>query len=450
MPDVIVVGGGAAGCVMARRLADAGRDVLLLEAGPDRRGDLPDSLRDGWSLDRETLDWGFMSEPDGVHDARRVWRKKVLGGTGWFTRFTPRGHPGDYAAWDEGWSWNEVLPYFRRLESDADFGREPWHGDSGPLPSRRYFERELSRETQGAIEALTAHGHGWVDDHNRPGAVGVGRMPMNTVDGRRVTTADAYLAEAPPNLTVRADATVDRVVLDQTRATGVRLADGATLEAGGVVLCAGVYGSPAVLLRSGVEVTGVGQNLGDHPGFYLDLGCEGPAANPVLHTITSLRNSEAPADGPPDLMYWIADPDGDPAEFGVEVVLMKPRSRGSVQLRSADPGDPPLIRLPNLEDGSDVRRLMEGYRHALEVFGRPPEDDDAELEAKIRAEAYSIPHVVGTCALGSVVDADGRVHGTEGLWVADASIIPEPPSGFVHFPTVMVAERLSERIDSLL
>jgi len=450
MPEVIVVGGGAAGCVVATRLAQAGKAVLLLEAGPDRRSDLPDSLRDGWIIDRESLDWGFMSEPDGVHDARHVWRKKLLGGTGWLTRFTPRGHPGDYAAWGDGWSWDEVLPYFRRLESDADFGHEPWHGDSGPLPSRRYLDRDFSPETQRAIEALTAHGHAWVDDHNRPGAVGVGRMPMNTADGHRVTTADAYLGLAPDGLEVRAGAPVDRVLMEQTRATGVRLADGTELSAGAVILCAGVYGSPTVLLRSGVDLAGVGQNLGDHPGVFLDLGYQGVASNPVLHSITTFRSPEAPPDGPPDLMYWIGDPDGDPAEHGVEVLLMRPRSRGSVRLRSADPNDPPVIRLPNLEDGFDLRRLMEAYRHALEVFGLAPEDDDAKLEAKIRAEEYSIPHVVGTCALGSVVELDGRVKGTEGLWVVDASIIPEPPSGFIHFPTVMLAERLSETIASLL
>jgi choline dehydrogenase len=140
---------------------------------------------------------------------------------------------------------------------------------------------------------------------------------------------------------------------------------------------------------------------------------------------------------------------GEPAEFGIEVLLMKPRSRGYVRLRSADPHDAPLIRLPNLEDPADVPRLMEGYRQALRV-AKLPQPGDVELEARIRAEAYSVPHVVGTCALGAVVDAEARVHGTDHLWVVDASIVPDALSGFTHIPTVMLAERLSESLAALI
>jgi choline dehydrogenase len=169
----------------------------------------------------------------------------------------------------------------------------------------------------------------------------------------------------------------------------------------------------------------------------------------VLHAIATFHSSETPREQAPDLMFWIEDPDGEPAEFGIQVLLMKPRSRGSVRLRSADPHDAPLIRLPNLEDPADVRRLMEGYREALRV-ARLPQPRDAELEATIRAEATSVPHVVGTCALGAVVNADARVYGTDRLWVVDASIIPDALSGFTHIPTVMIAERLSERLATLI
>ncbi len=456
MADVVVVGGGAAGCVVAARLAGRGRSVLLLEAGPDRRGDLPEELRDGWTIERELFDWGYKSEPDPAHEPRPVRRKKVLGGTSWLTRFTPRGSPADYDGWDalgvDGWAFDDVLPYFIRLEHDLDFGHEAWHGDSGPLPSVRYLDRNYHPTTEATVRAVQELGHPWVDDHNRPGAVGVGRMPMNTLDGRRVTTLDAYLADIPASLEIRADSLVDRVLFDGTSVRGVRLADGTEIDAAAVVLSAGVYGSPPILLRSGVGPLGqvvdlpqVGENLADHPEVFVDLGCSGPAADPVLHAIVSFHSSHTPIDQAPDLMFWIPDPEGEPAEFGIEVLLMKPRSRGSVRLRSADPHDAPLIRLPNLEDPADVPRLMEGYRKALQV-ARLPQPGDAELEARVRAEASSVPHVVGTCALGSVVDAEGRVHGTDHLWVVDASIITDALSGFTHIPTVMLAERLSERI----
>ena len=162
-------------------------------------------------------------------------------------------------------------------------------------------------------------------------------------------------------------------------------------------------------------------------------------------------------------MLWLSDPEGDPSIFEIGVVLLKPGSRGAVRLRSADPSAPPRIELPNLSDPSDVERLAEGYRRGLEVAGRPevrrlcagalPQKEPGadELRAFIRASAYSIPHVVGTCAMGlrpengAVVDPSGRVHGTEELSVVDASIMPDVPSGFTHLPTIMIAERLSEQ-----
>jgi choline dehydrogenase-like flavoprotein len=458
--DVVVVGGGAAGCVVAARLAGRGRSVLLLEAGPDRRADLPEELRNGWTIERGPFDWGFESEPDAGHGPRPVRRKKLLGGTSWLTRFTPRGCPADYDSWAvsgvDGWAFGEVLPYFIRLENDLDYGHEAWHGDSGPLPSVRYLDREYHPATQAVIGAAQELGHPWVEDHNRPGAVGIGRMPMNTRAGRRVTTLDAYLADPPAGLTIRADSLVDRVLFDGASARGVRLADGTEVDAGAVVLCAGVFGSPPILLRSGVgprgqvvDLAGVGDNLADHPGVLVEFDYSGPAADPVLHAIATFHSSQTPVDQAPDLLFWIADPDGEPAEFGIEVLLMRPRSRGSVRLRSADPHDAPLIRLPNLQDPADMPRLMEGYRQALRV-ARLPQPGDAELEGTIRAGAYSVPHVVGTCALGAVVDAGARVHGTDHLWVADASIIPDALSGFTHIPTVMLAERLSDQIAAMI
>jgi choline dehydrogenase len=493
MFDVVIVGGGAAGCVVAARLSESGsRSVLLLEAGPDRRAQLSDEIRNGWDIKREFEDWGYTSEPDARGVVRNVWRKKLLGGTSWLTRFTPRGSPADYDEWaalgNAGWGFDDVLPYFVGLEADSDFGDRPWHGDRGPMPSTRYLDLDHTAIAAAGVEALEAVGFPIVDDHNRPGAVGAGRMPMNSRHGIRVTTADAYLppGRTSPNLRIRADAQVATIVFDGTRARGVCLVDGTVIEAGWVVLCAGTYASPPILMRSGIgpaddlrdvgvvvvaDVPGVGANLADHPGVTVDCGYRGAGRSaPVLHTIATFHSKGRSRSEAPDLMLWLSDPPGsgkEPSSFEIEVVLLRPRSRGKVRLRSVDPAQPPVIELPCLSDPSDVERLAEGYRRALEVANRseirrlcadPPAAarDEGELLKLIRAEAYSVPHVVGTCSMGprpedgAVVDASGRVHGVERLSVVDASIMPDVPSGFTHFPTIMIAERLSERIASQL
>jgi choline dehydrogenase len=195
--DVVVVGGGAAGCVVAARLSESGtRSVALLEAGPDLRANLPAELRDGWRIPREP-DWGYAAERDARGVVEELTRGKLLGGTSWMTRFALRGAPADYDEWaalgNAGWSFEDVLPYFTRLEADADFGDRAWHGDRGPLPISRYLDVELSEIAAAGLEALKVVGFPTVEDHNRPGAVGAGRMPMSSRDGTRVTTADAYL-----------------------------------------------------------------------------------------------------------------------------------------------------------------------------------------------------------------------------------------------------------------
>jgi choline dehydrogenase len=213
----------------------------------------------------------------------------------------------------------------------------------------------------------------------------------------------------------------------------------------------------------------VGRNLADHPATYIDAGYAGPfRPTPLVHTAATYRSSAgaASADDPrPDLMFWITDPDSpeNATQWGVEVVLLTPRCRGRVSLRSADPAAPPRIELPDPHDPADLDRLVEGYRRALDVLeqsplrrfgvGRPRGLESREaIVAAIEAEWYSIPHVVGTCAMGpspeggAVVDHRCRVHGLEGLIVADASVIPTAPSGFSQLPTIMVAEKLAAEI----
>lgn len=483
--DIAVIGGGAAGCVLAARLAASGEGaVVLLEAGPDVRDDPPPEHADGWRVSRRN-DWGYVSEPDERGETSPVRRGRQLGGTSWMTRFAVRGAPADFDAWvdlgNPGWGFGEVLPYFRRLETDVDFGDRAWHGTDGPIPVNRYLDLERTDALASASEAAEAAGLPRVDDHNGPGAVGIGPMPMSSLGGVR-TTATAYLAAVGDrgNLVVHPNAHVDTVVIDGDRAVGVRLVDGTVVDATTIVLSGGTYGSPAILMRSGIgpanhlrelgievriDLPGVGANLADHPAVDLDTGYAGPArAAPQLHAIATFHSQWAASAGAPDLMLWLYDPagEGPTPQMTIDVVLLKPECRGAVRLRSADPSDPPLIHLPRPLGRADLDRLADGYGRAMEVAAQPamrrmtaangpasPRTGD-ELRSLIRDASYSVPHVVGTCAMGpspasgAVVDAQGRVHGIGNLYVVDASVIPEPPSGFPHLPTIMLAERLAE------
>lgn len=396
-----------------------------------------------------------------------------------------RGSPNDYDEWaeltKEHWRFEEILPFFNKLETDRDFGRQPWHGDRGPIPVDRYLDHDLTDVTAAAVSAMETQGFTSVHDHNEPGAIGVGRMPMSSRDGVRVTSADGYLPAdtITANLSIKSEAHVSEVIVEGGNAAGVRLIDGTEIKASWVVLAAGVYGSPAILMRSGIgaadelralglgviaDLPGVGSNLGDHPCVTSSEEVYIGAARPAgpLHVIGTFHSSTSSSAGSPDLMLWFSDPTDDPPAFAIETVLLKPKARGKVWLRSADARDAPRIELPSLEP-EDVERLAEGHLRAVEVAndrtvrslcegnesepGRRP-----DLEVWVRATRYSLPHVVGTCAMGAapedgaVVDGVGRVHGIERLSVVDASIIPEPPSGFPHIPTIMIAERLSERL----
>jgi choline dehydrogenase len=191
----------------------------------------------------------------------------------------------------------------------------------------------------------------------------------------------------------------------------------------------------------------------------LACGYDGPVRTaPCLHVVGTFRSTGLAADEAPDLMLWLSDPGGDPPAFEIDAVLLRPQSAGRVSLRSADPRQPPRIELPAPTERADADRLAEGVRRAAEVASHPelrrcgaipPEPvpaGGAELRAFIEAERYTLPHMVGTCALGAVVGPDGSVHGTRALSVADASVIPEALSGFPHLPTIMVAERVAERL----
>lgn len=479
MADTLIVGGGSAGCVLAARLsADPDHRVRVLEAGPmwSAPEAFPPGLRDATvlPLGDQALLWHYPIQLTATTTGPTV-RGRVIGGSGSVNGcYFVRAPVADFAAWHreigtDGWTYDELLAPMRRLEHDHDFGAQPGHGADGPIPVRR--PATPTPLTEAFVTAVAAAGFGEIPDLNAPDApdTGFGPVPANVEhrDGTtvRVGSAQAYLLPAltRPNLTVSAETTVLRIRFRGSRAIGVECLRAGVAEfiaADRIVLCAGAIESAALLLRSGigdparlralgiavVQALPVGAWCTDHPEIGIDYRHDAPERrSPVLEYVLELGDIEMRP-------YTMAFRPGF-RQFAL--ALMRPHGSGELRLRSADPADPPWIDQRYLEQRLDRDRLRAAVRlsaQILDAMAAVPGEPipDTVSDAWLTAHLATSQHLSGTCRMGAasderaVVDARCRVHGIDGLAVADLSIVPVPLGRGPQATAVLIGERAAE------
>jgi choline dehydrogenase len=496
--DTLIVGGGTSGCVLAARLsADPARSVLLLEEGPDHTGyDATVTSPGQAQLVSRRREFAEGLRLDVADRAVPLARGRVLGGTSAVNYLaTVRGLPADYDRWAArglaGWAWADVLPYFRRAETDRDFPGSPVHGDAGPLTVSRWPRRTFAVGHRAFHDGLAEVGVPTVADLNDPAQLpGVGVFPASVREsGERLTVSGAYLTgevRARPNLRVRTGVRVARLLVADGRVTGVETTGGERITAGEVVVSCGAVGSPALLLRSGLgpagdlralglpvaaDLPGVGRGLQDHLGpaltYRADPGtrAEGPPGGPA-QTVWVARGSDGAGD--PDVHVFPVplpgeDGSSDPGAFAVLVFSMRPEGRGRVTLRPDRPEGKPLVSLPppgerEVAATRAVFGVLDAWERSSVCSGLglrrtsgPASLSTPEAAAQVTREALvSYAHLAGSCAMGpdsdpdAVLDAACRVRGATGLRVVDASAMPEIPVGNTYLSCVMMAERVAD------
>ena len=522
--DYIIVGAGSAGCVLANRLTANGKhSVLLLEAGPrDTNPWIHIPLGYGRLFKEEAVNWMYQTEPEPGLNGRNVFqpRGKVLGGSSSINGLLYiRGQQQDYDRWRQqgnlGWGYDDVLPYFKRAEDQARGGDE-FHGVGGPLPVSDW--RHADPLSAAFVDAAVQVGIPRNPDFNGAVQEGAGFFQTTTRGGRRASAAVAYLrpAKARPNLHVETSAMAERILFEGARAAAV------TYRAAGIprsararreiLVSGGAYNSPQLLQLSGVgpadllrshgidvvlDAPGVGHDLQDHLQVRIVMRCSQAITlndivnNPFRKVMTGLRYA-AFRTGPltiaagtsgaffrtnprlasPDIQIhflpFSTDKMGENLHsfsgFTASVCQLRPESRGSLRIRSADPAAPPEIRINYLASEVDRTANIEGLKMLRKILRAPalapyvveevdPGDkvtSDEALLAYCRARGTTIYHPTSTCRMGNdplaVVDQRLRVRGTDGLRVIDASVMPNLVSGNTNAPVIMIAEKASDMI----
>jgi 4-pyridoxate dehydrogenase len=521
--DYVIVGAGSSGCTLANRLSENARVIVLEAGGWDRDPWIHIPLGWGRMLTKRMHDWMYFSEPEPGMNGRRIEcaRGKVIGGSSSINAMAyVRGHRGDYDGWAASglarWSYANVLPYFQRQES-WEGGPSEYRGGDGPLTT------QLTRFTDPLVEAYAEAGafagYRWTGDYNGREQEGFSRWQSTIRNGRRCSAALAYLkpAMARSNLRVETGALVNRVLMEGDRAVGVEYLsrNGRTVRIHAtceVLLAGGVINSPQLLMLSGigdpaelrahnidvkVPLPAVGKNLQDHisagliyarktpgkfhkamrldriarelakaylfgtgfasdlpGGIFAFLKTDPAAPMPDIQLLFNAGSMAAKPYLPPFLPSF-------PDTFGCRVALLRPQSRGRVELASLDPRAKPRIFQNFLAVENDLEVLRAGLRMAREV-GRQsplapfvasevtPLNSDAEIDAHIRATGITVHHPAGTCRMGadegSVVDAELRVRGVDGLRVVDASVFPDLVGGNINAPVIMIAEKAADLI----